>query len=320
VITLDMGAADLPANVVVQSMGKERGWGRARELVAFYRALGQAVRDVDVIFSHMVPRYTWLAAPLALLCRKPQMLWYAHRQSNRELRMALACARWITTSTQDTFPIPSPKVHVMGQGIDTLRFSPGEPPHDDPPLVLAVGRLSPIKYHHTLLEAAALLRDQHGSPPVRFAVAGAVAAPGDEAYLDSLLKRRAELDFSAEQFAFLGGKTQDDLVTLYRRASVATNLSPVGLFDKAALEAMLAGTPLIAANPAFDGLLGDHRAALRVGGPDDAAGVAARLAGLLALPAEERDAIGRDLRARTAEAHGLDRLMARLVALMQEGN
>jgi glycosyltransferase involved in cell wall biosynthesis len=318
VITLEMGEADLPENVFVQSMGKEQGYSRPRMLWTFYRALAHVIRDVDAVFSHMTPRYTWLAAPYARLYRKPQMLWFTHRQVSLELRLALRAARWITTATHDSFPVDSPKVHVMGHGIDTARFSPGDTPPDDPPMVLAVGRVSPIKHHHTLLEAAALLRDEYGNPPVRFAVVGTTAAPGDEDYRDSLLRQRAELGFEEDDFALLGARTPDELITLYCRASVATNLSPVGLFDKAALEAMLTGTPLVVSNPAFADLLGDHRESLLVEGPDDAAGVAARIADLLARSPADRAALGAVLRERTAAQHGLDRLMRNIVALMQE--
>jgi len=318
VLTLEQGSASLPANVTVHSMGKERGYSRVRELWEFYRVLRQVVGSVDVIFAHMVPRYTWLAAPYAAIYRKPQMLWFTHRQVSTELWLALACARWVTTAAPDSFPIPSPKVHVMGHGIDTDLFSPGEPPPDEVPLVVAVGRITPIKHHDALLEAAGLLRARPGVPRVRFAVAGDVAAPGDRAYRERLLARRDALGLSADDFALLGPLPPRDLVTLYRRASVVTNLSPVGLFDKAALEAMLTATPVIVSNPAFDPLLGDHRDALRVTAPDDAAGAADRIAGLLAMPAEQRALMGRDLRARAAAEHGLDRLMERLVGLMQE--
>jgi len=319
VLTLEAGRAELPANVTVTSMGKERGHNRARELAVFHRTLLRLGRDADVIFSHMTPRYTWLAAPYAALFRTPQMLWFTHRQVSLELRLALAAARWITTATETSFPIDSPKVHVMGHGIDTERFAPGDEPRDEPPLVLAVGRVSPIKHHHTLLDAAALLRDRYGDPPVRFAVVGTTAAPGDEEYHQSLIRRRNELGFSAEYFKFLGAHEPDEMVRLYRRASIVTNLSPVGLFDKSALEAMLTATPVIVANPAFGDLLGEHRGALLVDSPDDVAGVADRIAALLECTPEQRAAMGRDLRARTAAEHGLDRLMARMVALMRDG-
>lgn len=318
VLTLEMGHAALPDNVTVYSMGKERGYNRARELWEFHQAIRRMIGRVDVIFSHMTPRYTWLAAPYAALYRKPQMLWFTHRQVSLELRMALACARWVTTAAPDSFPLPSPKVHVMGHGIDPDVFAPADPPPDEVPLILAVGRVTPIKRHDVLLEAAGMLRAHLGSLPVRFAVVGDVAAPGDESYRARLLARRAELGLSEDDFALLGARPVSELITLYRRAMAVTNLSPTGLFDKSVLEAMMTGTPVIVSNPAFDDLLGEHQDVLRVAGPDDAAGVANRIAGLLALPQEQRTAIGRDLRERAVEAHGLDRLMANMVALMGE--
>src|SRR5258708_36867986 len=89
VITLEQGKATLPANAIVHSMGKERGYGRGRELLEYYRALGRVIRHTDVLFCHMTPRYSWLAAPVPALFPKPQALWYTPRQLNWELRRAL---------------------------------------------------------------------------------------------------------------------------------------------------------------------------------------------------------------------------------------
>jgi glycosyltransferase involved in cell wall biosynthesis len=319
VLTLELGEARLPDNVRVRSMGKERGYSRPRELWAYYCALAAMVRDADVIFSHMTPRYTWLATPLAALTHTPQMLWFTHRQDSLELRLALRAARWITTATADSFPIVSPKVHVMGHGIAPHLFAPGDPPPDDPPLVLAVGRITPIKHHATLLDAAARLRDEHGAPPVRFAIAGTMAVPGDDAHYQHLLQRRAALGLSEVQFSFLGPLHPSELVTTYRRATVVTNLSPPGSFDKSVLEALLTATPVITPNPAFSDVLGEHRAALMVAGPEDAAGVARQIAGLLALSPAQRAAMGADLRAGPVQQHTLDRLMRDIAALMRQG-
>jgi glycosyltransferase involved in cell wall biosynthesis len=313
VLTLERGQADLPENVSVQSMGKEYGYNRLRELRLFYRGVGWVIQDVDAIFSHMTPRYTWLAAPYALAYGKPQMLWFTHRKDSLELRLAVACARWITTASPDSFPIQSPKVHVMGHGIDTERFSPAPEPiiSAEPPLVLAVGRITPIKNHHLLLEAATHLPRE----AARFAIVGDVAAQGDEDYRQSLLQRRDALGLSPDQFQLLGGLETDGLIKHYREAAIVINLSPAGLFDKAALEAMLVGVPLLATNAAFKDLWGEHQALLQV--PEDASQITAGIQKVLALSTEQRTAIGADLRRRTAEAHGLDRLMQKMVKLMQ---
>src|SRR5262245_7067052 len=58
VICLEQGRIDLPSNVRVSSMGKERGANRLTEFLNFHRAIAPTIRSVDVIFGHMIPRYT----------------------------------------------------------------------------------------------------------------------------------------------------------------------------------------------------------------------------------------------------------------------
>ena len=65
--------------------------------------------------------------------------------------------------------------------------------------------------------------------------------------------------------------------------AVAVNMSPVGLFDKAALESMACGVPTVVCNPAFAPLLSERAGLLLTDGPGDARGLRERLASLLAL-------------------------------------
>jgi glycosyltransferase involved in cell wall biosynthesis len=312
VITLEQREADLPKNVFVQTMGKERGYSRPRELWMLYRALGRVIRDVDVVFSHMTPRYTWLSAPLAAVYGKPQLMWYTHRQIGWELRLALAASVYAVTAAPESFPLQSPKVRAVGHGIDTDFFRPDDRcPLDDPPLIVQVARLMPIKHQATLLQAVAAV------PDIRVAFLGGVPSGQDPAYLNDLRALARDLGI-ADRVTFTGGLQPEEVRDFYRRATVSVNLSPPGLFDKAALESMLVGTPTIVSSSAFDTLLGDHGERLRLSAPDDAAALAARLRSLLALSGEERSVMGLDIRARVQTAHSLDGLMDRLVALMAE--
>ena len=315
VLALEVGRHSLPANVHVRSMGKGDGASRPRLLAGFYRGLLGSIRDVDVIFVHMIPLYVVLAAPLAALYRRPITLWYTHRNRGVLLRVAARLTRHIATAHPSTFPLPDPKVRALGHGIKLASYQPSAELPPDPPVIVSLSRLSPIKRHETLIKAAALLRDRHGDPPARFVIAG--GRPGDNPsdYENSL---RAEIQrLRLEGYVSLWGAIPaDGVAAVFRDASVALNASPPGLFDKAALESMLCAVPTIVANPAFDDLLGDHVDLLRLPSGDDAAGLAARLATLLAMTPEARHAIGLEVRARVAAGHSLATLMDRLVALM----
>lgn len=317
VICQEMGAAALPGNVTAISLGKERGLGRAGQLAAFYRAAWREVPRSDVIFCHMIPRYAWLIAPLARLHRKPIVLWFTHRTPSRELRLALALVDRVATAAPDSFPIPSPKVVAIGHGIDADLFAPAHAPAEAaPPQVVMVARLSPSKHYRTMIRAAAQLRDEAGMEDVRF-----VAVGGET---PEFPRHRAELEAEVarlglgECFRFTGGMPYSALPALYHRSAVALNLSPPGHFDKAALEAMLCAKPVIVANPAYTGLLGAHAPALLLDDPEDAGGLAARLAALLAAGPAAQAAIGADLRRAAHAAHSLDGLMDRLAALLRE--
>ena len=309
---LETLTAPLPANVTTWSMGKERGYGRLREAVGFYRACGRAIRDVDVIFSHMIPRYVWFGAPYAMLHRKSQVLWYTHRHSNWELRLAVAACKYIASAVPGSFPLQTPKLRAVGHGIDSDFFVPGaDSIPDDPPLIVQVARLMPIKHQATLLQAVAAV------PDIRAALIGGTPSGQDPAYLNGLKALARNLGIT-DRVTFTGGLRPEAVRDYYRRATVSVNLSPPGLFDKAALESMLVGAPTIVCNSAFDALLGDHAERLRMAAPDDSAALAARLRSLLALSREERGAMGQDIRERVQAAHSLDGLMDRLVALMAE--
>lgn len=303
-----------PANVHVWPIGARGDATAAARLLAFERRIAELAGDADVLFAHMVPRYAWLAAPLARARGKPVVLWYVHRQTSGELRMALAASAFVATAVPGSFPLPSAKVRVLGHGVNAAFFSPGDGEAAAPPVVAMVGRLAPIKRQATLVEAVARLRDR-GSD-VRAVFAGAPAGEAGSAYAAELraLVSACQLD---DRVTFAGSLSPPGVRALYRRATTAVNLSPDGLFDKAPLESMMTGTATIVGSAAFDPVLGAHATRLRVADPADPAAVAASLERLLALPAAERARIARDVRERATAEHGLDGLMDRLVALMR---
>ena len=125
VLALSVGAARLPENVSLYSMGKERSANKLSLLKNFQSHLWRLLRrrEVDVIFVHMVPRYAILAAPLARLYGVPLVLWNAHGTVSRYLRLAHRLVAAVVTASPESFRINSPKRIVTGHGIDTDYFT-----------------------------------------------------------------------------------------------------------------------------------------------------------------------------------------------------
>lgn len=315
VICQEQRTADLPPNVRAFSLGKERGASRAAQALALTRYLRALVPQADGVFCHMIPRYALFAAPWARLHRKPLLLWYTHRQIGAELRLATALASHVLTAAPGSFPLRTPKVRVMGHGIDAAQFPPPQP-EAPPPEIVMIARLAHIKRQDWLLRAASRVAANPDAGPFRMRLIGG-PVKGEPDY-PARLRALAEALDPPPPVEFAGPLPHREALAALARCAIAVNLSPPGLFDKAALEPMIAGKPVIVTNPDFLPLLGNHADALYL--PDDASdmALAERLAALLALSPDARAAIGVDLRERALAAHALDGLMNRIVALMHE--
>jgi glycosyltransferase involved in cell wall biosynthesis len=303
----------LPENVRAFSMGKEAGAGRLEQAWRFTRHLRALTPEVDGIFCHMIPRYVLFAAPWARMYRKPLFLWYTHRQISPELRIASALATRIMTASSGSFPLKSSKVSVMGHGIDARLFSPAQV-ENDPPEIVLVARLARIKRQEWLLRAASQVMARGDAKPFRVLLVGG-PVEGEPEYWAELERLASQLD-PAPAVVFSGPLPQAQVAGLIQGCAVAVNLSPPGLFDKAALETMLAGKPTLVVNADFLPVLGEAADLLYL--PEDSGALADRLARLLALSPEERAALGMQLRERVLPAHSLDGLMDRMVTLMRE--
>ncbi len=315
VICLELGRTELPPNVRVASMGKERGAGRPARWWAFQRAIAPVIRQADVIFSHMIPRYALMAAPWALCCGVPIVQWYTHRQVTLELRLVHALAARVVTASPESFTLPSRKLTVLGHGIDLRRFQPAPQPAAER-LIVAVGRLSPIKHYEALLAAAAELTHRPGYEDVRIAIAGGTTPQDGQPYADRLRALADALGVS-DRVSFLGPVPHQDVPALYGRASLTVNLCPTGGVDKAVLESLACAVPAVVRNATFRPLLGDAESALWIPDPEPAA-LADRFAALLDADPQERRALGERLAARVRAAYGLDDLIDRLVRVFEQ--
>jgi glycosyltransferase involved in cell wall biosynthesis len=127
------------------------------------------------------------------------------------------------------------RVTVVSPGIDP-RYTPSGPksPH---PLVLAVGRLVPVKRFHLFIDACADLKARH--PDLEAVIVG-------EGYQRDELAAQIR-EAGAEQWITLAGRVDDDeLLALYRRAWVLCSTSAHEGWGMTITEAAACGTPAVA--------------------------------------------------------------------------
>lgn len=339
VLTMQRGGFQLPDNVRVFSAGRERGWSRPRRAINFtIQLLGLlASRRYDACFAHMIPLFAGLGGPWLRARGIPITLWYTHRQRSWQLWLGQAMSQRIVSADESSYPYPSDRLRVLGHGIDTGFYAPASHPTtlpqnegatppsaqqqrspfpaggagDGADLIVQVARLSAIKHQATTIRAL-------GELPVRLALIGGVQAGFPDSYRDGLQSLIDDLGLSA-RCQLVGDQSREEVRTWYRRAAIAVNMSPPGLFDKAVLESMACGVPTIVANPAFAPLLGEHSDLLLTDSPEDVGGLRERIAQISRLSSQERAAIGAALRENVVRQHSLPRLIERLMSVLQTG-
>ena len=302
VICLERGETDLPKNVKIISLGKEQGAGRLKRLFKFWQAIATTIGEVDGVFAHMSPVFALAAAPFTKLFQRPLVLWYTHRSVSHTLRWAVRVSDAVVTASPESFQLATPKVQVVGHGIDPVQFFPTPLPTTTPPLILAVGRLSPIKRYELLIEAIKHLQAQ--GLAVRCVIAGDDPSPSS-VYGNTLKEKGSGV------VEFIGAVPYHQIAAWYHRAAVTVNLCPTGGLDKAVLEGLLCGRPVLLTNQSFAPLLGPEGQPWLVAESSEA--VAEGLANLLADP--DRQAKIDRIQARTKTEAGVERLMERLLGL-----
>jgi len=317
VVTMRAGRLALPGNVRVHSVGKEKGYSEPRRVIEFYKIIGRILRQerIDVCFSHMMPLFTVMAGPILRLTGIPIITWYAHLHRAR----ILPAAHWLSTrmvaSVESAYPYRRDKFTAVGQGIDTGLFLPeAETRPEKIPMILSVGRLSPVKDHPTLIKAVCFLR-QIWHEPFRVAIVGGPTSERDQAYVRSLHQQVTQLGLE-EIVSIEPAVSMDKLPSWYRRSTVNVNMTPTGSSDKVVWEALACGRICVVANEGFKPTLGKYAGELSYA-YGEAEQLAARLKWTLSLSESARAAIGTELRREVEVSHGLNGLANRLVEIFE---
>jgi glycosyltransferase involved in cell wall biosynthesis len=257
VLTEAVGPGPWPANVrlFVVPRWMQRIPGRmlgAKWLVGPKVAAWCKAAQLDVCFVHMAAEWVPRLRPWLGRLRVPIVLWYAHGTTTRRLRHAHEGVVRVLTSSPEGFDLRSDKVRVIGQGIDVGRFCLRRTP-SDPQDVVVVGRLSPRKRVDLAILAFAEAVGQ-GASDLRLRLVGPVLNRADRRYLVGLRELVARLGLDV-RVRFDGPLPPDGVVALHETALVHLSVSRTGSLDKAVLEALSTGCPVLASGEAFRGLL-----------------------------------------------------------------
>jgi len=316
VLALEVGdVTGLPSNVDVREIGR-KGWiGR---YLRNRRYLREALLEdgFDVVFAHMVPRYTLLSSGIARKANAREFLWYTHGAVDARLERAVKAVELVFTASEESLRIETPKKVVTGHGIDLEHFSARGAEPVRPIRLLEVGRLTPAKDPLTVIAAVGILVSRGFDVHLDLVGGGLVAS--DDAY-SARVAEQIEVGGLAERVVLHGSVPYRDIVPYYQRATMVLSASRTGSIDKVVLEAMACARPVVTCNDSFPRLFrelgADGEKLLFEAG--SAASLADRIEGILRLRQPERVALGERLRALVARDHEVDALMGRLVERMQ---
>lgn len=260
VLTERLGSFEPHPNMRVEIIPR-RPMGVPRRLGGAFLVNAQVLRlcrryRIDACFIHMAIEWCYYLYPSLRLLGIPILLWYAHGTVPPKLHLAHRCAARIVTSTPEGFRIPTNKVRIIGQGVDTDIFIiPDRNEHSGD--MIYVGRVSRRKHISLLLEVMDAIRKIASDVPIRLRVVGPLLTQDDLAYDAELRNQMCALGLQG-RVEFVGFVPQKYIPPLYRSAFLHINVSRTGSMDKTVVEALACGCPVLTTNEAFFDLLKEY--------------------------------------------------------------
>lgn len=255
----------------VRSRGSESAWNKFR--VAPWLAREARARGVHHLHAHFASgpaRQAKFASmlsgiPFSFTAHAKDLYWSGHRHEDRhKLKKRLRLASFVVAISHQNrrflenlgFHVPHRRVVTIHNGVDLTAWAfrrprgrpvpPGYGPatsaNEEPPIVLAVGRLVEKKGFHVLIDAMAVLR--HRDERARAWIAGDGPERGR-------LEQRIDQLGLGSSVKLLGSVAQNRLVELFDRAHVLAQPCIVAAdgdqdgIPTVILEAMAAGLPVV---------------------------------------------------------------------------
>lgn len=247
ILCLEKGKFDLPSNVKVISLGKDKGVSKLGQLFNFYKNIWILRKEYDSVFVFMNAIWVVLGSYLWRILSKRVFLWYAHKTITWKHQLAEKFADGIFTSTPEGFRMISKKIMVVGQGIDTDLFKPDISNRPSRLSILSVGRIASIKNYEVLLRSVKILKDRGVDFFLIFI--GEPVFQKDLEYEEKLKNMVSEMGLE-KSVSFVGKVANKNLPSYYQSSHIFVNLGKTGSLDKTIVEAMASGMTVISSNDA----------------------------------------------------------------------
>lgn len=314
VISTEVGRLAVRPNVTVRGIGRDRGAGKLAQLFNLWRETWTILRTrrIDGCFAHMNFLFPLLTSPLLKLHRLPIVIWYAHGSVPPLLKYATFIADRMVASSPSGFQLPTPKLRIIGQGIDVDRFAPVARIPRDGYCLLTLGRISRVKRLEVVVDAVALLRRRDPGLDIRCDLVGAPLNDDGRAYQGELEARIAAAGLT-DRVRILPGVPFHRAHEVVAQADLFVNSGDTDSVDKTVLEALSCGVPVVTSNAAFLQILPAELHPVSTVPKNDVEALAAAIARHAAMsPADRADLAARGRRL-VVEEHSIGALADKIL-------
>jgi len=328
VLALEKRSEPTKANMEVLSMGKEEGAGFLRKIFGFYSGFFKTIGKVDAVLVHMIPKYVFLAAPVAFFYRKPIYMWYTGVAANWQLKLAVLFCKKVFTAHEAAMRINTPKRIITGHGIDVdkIKAQNEKRKTDEEIIILSVGRITPSKGHDLIIKACADLINPvrngvsngvKSGYSVKLKIIGGVIQEYHQEYFEYLKRLAKDLKIN-EKVEFLGPVSYDKMPVYLQSAEILINAVPFGGLDKVILEAMASCVIPLTSNSAFTNVFPKNFSKNLVFKQNKIEDLKEKLKHILDKKLYENEMLCRELREVVVKNHDLNNLIDRIIKEMSQ--
>lgn len=244
VVSLRCGEYNVANNVEVYCLYKDKK-NRFQTVLSIWKVLKyihEKDKNVSGYFVHMAYYFVPILYPFAKIFNQKIVLWYAHKSVPFNLKITNFLVDKVLTSTSIGYQIKTPKLRIIGQGIDCEKFRIQKIPRKYVKNIVTIGRISKIKNIDTIVNAFLSLKRND----IYLYVVGDVLVKGDTDYLKKI-KMSIPHEYK-KNIIFTGSIPYNELPKIYQDIDLSINMSETGSLDKAIIESMAMGIPVITLN------------------------------------------------------------------------